>query len=260
MTPLSGCFTYGAHFDYNVTGAIQKGAIAMIKAVFFDLYHTLITYDPPQEELEAGILQKLGVDVTPAALRGPIVAADEFIYNEIAKRPLSYRSQEEKIALYRQYQETVLKEAGIPYDTGLVMNLLGRMQQTKMNLVLFDDVAPTLTELKKRGLILGLISNIEQDIEETLDRLGLPSWLDIIVTSQDAGANKPQPEIFLAALKRAGVPPEEALYTGDQYQVDVLGANGAGMKGILLDRTDHYQEIKDCPRIQNLNEIFGLLQ
>jgi putative hydrolase of the HAD superfamily len=232
----------------------------MIKAVFFDLYHTLVTYDPPQEELEAGILHELGVDVPPAALRGPIVAADEFIYNEIAQRPLSHRSREEKLALYMQYQETVLREAAVPYDTKLVMGLLGKMQQTQMNLVLFDDVAPTLTELKKRGLIMGLISNIEQDIDETLTRLGLPSWLEIVVTSQDAGANKPQPEIFLEALKRASVQPAEALYIGDQYQVDVVGANGAGMKGILLDRTDHYQRIKDCPRIRNLTEVLGLLQ
>jgi len=232
----------------------------MIKAVFFDLYHTLVTYDPPQEELQAGALKELGVDVQPAVLRGPIVAADEFIYNEIARRPLSHRSREEKLALYMQYQETVLREAAVPYDTKLVMGLLSKMQQTQMNLVLFDDVAPTLTELKKRGLTMGLISNIEQDIDETLTRLGLPSWLEIVVTSQDAGANKPQPEIFLEALKQAGVQPAEALYIGDQYQVDVLGANGAGMKGILLDRNDHYQRIKDCPRIQNLTEVLGLLQ
>ena len=232
----------------------------MIKAVFFDLYHTLVTYDPPQEDLEARALKELGVDVQPSTLRGPIVAADEFIYKEIAKRPLSLHTREEKMALYMKYQETVLREAAVPYDTNLVMGLLSKMQQTTMNLVLFDDVASALTELKKRGLILGLISNIEQDIDETLIRLGLPSWLEIVVTSQDAGANKPQPEIFLEALKRAGVQPEEALYIGDQYQVDVIGANGAGMMGILLDRTNYYQEIKDCPRIQSLNDVLGFLQ
>lgn len=232
----------------------------MIKAVFFDLYHTLVTYDPPQEDLEARALKELGVDVQPSTLRGPIVAADEFIYKEIANHPLSLRTREEKMALYMQYQETVLREAAVPYDTNLVMGLLSKMQQTTMNLVLFDDVAPALTELKKRGLILGLISNIEQDINETLTRLGLPSWLEIVVTSQDAGVNKPQPEIFLKALKRAGVQPAEALYIGDQYQVDVIGANGAGMTGILLDRTNYYQEIKDCPRIRSLNDILGFLQ
>jgi putative hydrolase of the HAD superfamily len=232
----------------------------MIKAVFFDLYHTLVTYKPSQEELEAKALQELGVSVTPEALRRPIVIADEFIYNEIARQPLSYRSQEEKLALYLKYQETVLREAGLPHDTQLSMGLLGKMQQTKLNLVLFDDVAPTLDELKRRGLVLGLISNVEDDIDALLARLGLPEWLEIIVTSQDAGANKPQPEIFLKALERAGVAPTEALYIGDQYQVDVLGARGAGITGILLDRTDHYQDITDCPRVAGLAGIMDYLE
>lgn len=231
----------------------------MIKAVFFDLYHTLVTYEPPQEELEARALKELGIDVSPEALRRPIVAADEFIYNEIARRPLSYRSQEEKMALYIQYQETVLREAGLKHDQKLVLSLLGMMQQTKMNLVLFDDVVPTLTDLKNRGITLGLISNVEQDMTETMTRLRLPSWLEIIVTSQDAGFNKPQPEIFQEALRRAGVQPAEAIYVGDQYQVDVIGARGAGMKGILLDRNDYYRVITDCPRISNLSEILDYL-
>jgi putative hydrolase of the HAD superfamily len=231
----------------------------VIKAVFFDLYHTLVTYEPPQEELEARALQELGINVGPEALRRPIVAADEFIYNEIARRPLSYRSQEEKMALYFQYQETVLREAGLKHDRKLVLALLGKMQRTKMNLVLFDDVAPALTDLKSRGITLGLISNVEQDMSETLTRLKLPSWLEIVVTSQDAGFNKPRPEIFQEALRRAGVQPSEALYIGDQYQVDVTGARGAGIKGILLDRNDYYRDITDCPRIKSLGEVVDYL-
>ena len=231
----------------------------MIKAVFFDFYHTLVTYEPPQEELEAEALKELGVSVSPEVLRRPIVAADEFIYNEIARRPLSNRSQEEKMALYIKYQETVLREAGIKYDQKLVLGLLGKMQQTKMNLALFDDVAPALTDLKSRGIILGLISNVEQDMTETLTRLGLPSWLEIVVTSQDAGFNKPRPEIFQEALRQAGVPPSEAIYIGDQYQVDVIGANGAGMKGILIDRNDYYRDITDCLKISSLGEVVDYL-
>jgi putative hydrolase of the HAD superfamily len=231
----------------------------MIKAVFFDLYHTLVTYEPPQEELEAKALKELGVNIRPEALRRPIVAADEFIYNEIARRPLSHRSQEEKMALYIRYQETVLREAGIKCDQKLVLGLLGKMQQTKMNLVLFDDVAPALTDFKNRGITLGLISNVEQDITETLTRLGLSSWLEIVVTSQDAGFNKPQPEIFQEALRQAGVRPPEAIYIGDQYQVDVIGANGAGMKGILIDRNGYNASITDCPCIKNLMEVTDYL-
>jgi len=232
----------------------------MIKAVFFDLYQTLVRYQPSQEELEAEALKKSGIDITADALRHPILTANEYIYQQIAKRPLSQRSREEKIALYMEYQRIVLKEAGIAADEKVVLGLLGMMQQAKMDLVLFGDVPAALDDLKERGLITGLISNIEQDMSETLDKLGLSSRLDIVVTSQDAGYTKPQKEIFQYALKKAGIKPNEAVYVGDQYQVDVIGANDAGMKGILLDRDNYYKEELDCPRIKSLGELPALLE
>jgi len=227
----------------------------MIKAVFFDLYHTLVRYEPPQEELEAKALKDFGINASPEVFRRPLVTADEFIYQEIARRPLSQRSREEKMALYAQYQGIVLKEAGIEAGEKLILALLSKMQQFKMKLVLFDDVAPALTDLKGKGLILGLISNVEHDISATLNELGLPSWLDIVVTSQDSGFIKPRPEIFQEALRQARVQPSEAVYVGDQYQVDVIGAKGAGMKGVLLDRHGYFEDKTDCPRIRSLSEI-----
>jgi len=231
----------------------------MIKAVFFDLYQTLVHYDPPREELEAKVLKDFGIDVSPAALARPMVVADEFIYNEIARLPLSGRSTEGKMALYAEYQGILLREAGIEYDRKIITSLLGAMMQSRMDLVLFDDVMPLLNDLKGRGLILGLISNIEQDMTETLTKLELPSWLDTIVTSLDTGAGKPRPEIFQEALRRAGVQPSEALYIGDQYQVDVVGARGVGMKGILIDRNDYYGDDIDCPKISSLAQVVDYL-
>lgn len=231
----------------------------MIKAVFFDLYQTLVRYEPPREEIESKVLKDFGIDVSPEVLHRPMVVADEFIYNAIAKRPLSDRSNEEKMALYMQYQGILLGEAGIEYDEKIIPRLLGTMMQSRMDLVLFDDVAPLLDDLKGRGLILGLISNIEQDMTETLTQLKLPSWLEIIVTSQDAGAGKPNPEIFKYALKQAGVQPEEAIYVGDQYQVDMVGARDAGMKGILIDRNDYYGDDVDSIRISSLGKVLDYL-
>ena len=231
----------------------------MIKAVFFDLYYTLVRYEPPQEELEAKALKDFGINASPEVFHRPLVAANEFIYQEITRCPLSQRSKEETMALYTQYQRIVLKEAGIEADEKLVLAMLGKMQQFKMKLVLFDDVAPALNDLKSRGLILGLISNVERDLTVTFNELGLPSWLDIVVTSLDSGFNKPQPEIFEEAMRRAGVQSSEAMHVGDQYQVDCVGADHAGMKGILLDRGGYFVEITDCPRIRSLTELAGLL-
>ena len=232
----------------------------MIKAVFFDLYLTLVRYQPSQEELEAKALKNFGINVTADALHHPILTANEFIYQQIAKRPLSRRSREETMALYMEYQRIVLKEAGITAEERVVLGLLGIMQQAKMDLVLFDDVPAALDDLKKRGLKLGLISNIEKDMTATLDKLSLSSKLDIVVTSQDAGFTKPQPEIFRHALDKAKVRPAEAVYVGDQYQVDIIGAKQAGMKGILLDRDGYYKEKLDCPKIKSLSELAAFLK
>jgi len=227
----------------------------MVKAVFFDFYNTLVNYDPPREELEARALKDLGIDVSPEAFRRPLVIADEFIYREHARSPLSKRSKEETKAVYAQYQGIVLNEAGIDASPKLIAAILGKWQQLKFKLVLFDDVIPALTHLKGLGLILGLISNVDRDITPLCQELGLSAMLQVVVTSQGVGFNKPQPGIFLVALKQAGVKSSEAIYVGDQHQIDVVGANEAGMLGILLDRGGYFEEITDCPRIRSLTEV-----
>jgi putative hydrolase of the HAD superfamily len=227
----------------------------MIKAVFFDLYHTLVRYQPPREELQASALREFGLEVSPERLRRPLLVADEFVYQEIARSSLSQRPREEQMAVWAQYERIMLQEAGIEADERLILGLLGKMERAEMKLVLFDDVIPALTSLKGQGLTLGLISNADRDLSPLLNDLGLLPLLGVVVTSQDVGGTKPQPEIFLEAARRAGIAASEAVYVGDQYQIDVVGARGVGMKGILLDRDNYFAEITDCPRIQSLLQL-----
>jgi putative hydrolase of the HAD superfamily len=227
----------------------------VIKAVFFDLYNTLVTYDPPREVIESRILKDFGIEVSPEALLRPILTADDFIYKEHARSSISKRSKEETIALYTQYHGIILKEVGLEASQEVILGILGKWMNFDLKMVLYDDVVPALTSLKERGLTLGLISNVDRDIAPLYQGLGLSDWLKVMVTSQEVGSNKPQPEIFLAALKEAGVKPSEAIYVGDQYQIDVVGANGVGMLGILLDRNGLLEEITDCPKVCRLTEV-----
>lgn len=251
----AGLFTPGYGTSFTDGGTFGTIAPLMIKAVFFDLYHTLLGYDPPREVLQADALRELGIEVAAEALRRPLVTADEYIYREHSRVSLGKRSKEEQMAVWAQYERILLQEAGIEADDRLISGLLGKMKQFELKQVLFDDVLPALTELEKRGLILGLISNVDQDISALLDKLGLTPWLQVVVTSLDTGYNKPSPEIFYEAARRVGVQPAEAIYVGDQYEIDVIGANKAGMKGILIDRGNFFNEIADCPRLQNLVQI-----
>ena len=68
------------------------------------------------------------------------------------------------------------------------------------------------------------------------------------------GKEKPAREIFEAGCARAGVRPEETAYVGDIYSVDVLGAERAGLTGILIDHWGAYPD-PPCRRITRLSEL-----
>jgi putative hydrolase of the HAD superfamily len=124
-----------------------------------------------------------------------------------------------------------------------------------MKFVLFDDVNAALKVLKAQGLKLGLLTNLQSEVNSMCRELGIADYLDFTVTSAEVGADKPQPPIFLKALQLAHVNAAEAIHIGDQYQNDVLGARRVGISPILLDRADYYTEITDCPRIRSLTEV-----
>jgi putative hydrolase of the HAD superfamily len=92
-------------------------------------------------------------------------------------------------------------------------------------------------------------------MESTYTELGLQPYLNFKVTSAEVGCDKPHPEIFQAALKKAQVKPEEVIYIGDQYDIDIVGARGVGIKALLIDRNDYFPDITDCPRLRSLTEI-----
>jgi putative hydrolase of the HAD superfamily len=227
----------------------------MIKAVFFDLYNTLVRYDPPREETLSAVLIRSGISRSARELRRPMVAGDEYFYAEGSHKGMSQRTEEEKQALWAKYQVIVLKEALIEPKPELIKAILADMQKTKYELVLYDDVLPAFTSLQAQGMALGLISNIDKDVTPLMDKLGITHWLKVIMTSQEAGVSKPHPGIFHEAVKRAGVANHEVLFVGDQYQIDVMGARGAGLKGLLLDRGGFFDEITSAEKIQNLNEV-----
>ena len=137
------------------------------------------------------------------------------------------------------------------------MKIMGRLRElyAGMTFVLFDDVLPILKTLKEQKLTLGLLTNLNKDMEPICHSLGLKPYLDFVVSSGEIGVDKPAPHFFLSALERAGVNASGTVHVGDQYKLDVLGARGVGIAPILIDRYDLYPDISDCPRIRSLTEL-----
>ena len=229
----------------------------MIKAIFFDWFGTLARFDPPREELHSKALREFGVEIRAGELTAPVLTADKYFFEENVRSPVGRRNPGEQAEVYMRYQSIVLTEAGVKADKELIIKLVKKMQQLfkETSFVLFDDVLPTLKTLKERKFVLGLLTNANQDMIAIHRKLGLGPYLDFVITSQEVGADKPEPPIFMSALERASVKASEAIHVGDQYIIDVAGARGAGIKPILIDRYNLYPEVSDCSRISNLTEL-----
>jgi putative hydrolase of the HAD superfamily len=221
----------------------------MIKAVFFDWLNTIAHPEPDRHELFSKVAQELGVELPPQELIKAIHVAESQVP---AGAPPRWGEGKDEAPFIR-YQEVLSTELGVKMPRETMLEFTRRISRLvrggSVTWVLYDDVLPTVKTLKKRGLILGLISNL------IMGKVGVESYLNFIVTAKEIGADKPAPPIFLAALERVGVEASEAVYVGDQYDTDVIGARGVGINPILIDRYDLAPEVNDCPRIRSLSEV-----
>lgn len=231
----------------------------MIKAILFDFYSTLVSFEPPREELQVTACREFGIEVDRKAIPLGYWFADDFMSRENARSPIHKRPLVDEMEFWSDYEAIILNKAGADVSKDLALRIFTRARQLDRKLVLFDDVLPIIHILRNRGMVLGVVSNLSRALDGHVKELGLAGYMDFVLTSSEIGVEKPHPPIFLAALERAGVTPSEALHVGDQYHSDVLGARGVGISPLLLDRDGFWEGIKDCPRIRSLGEIVNYL-
>jgi HAD superfamily hydrolase (TIGR01509 family) len=119
------------------------------------------------------------------------------------------------------------------------------------------EAASALRRVREAGLVAGVISNSNGSVRSILEETGLAAHLDFIIDSSVVGVEKPDPRIFHLGLREAGVAAGQAVYVGDLYSVDVLGARAAGLDGILIDPRGFWAP-RDCRLAGGLNEAVRL--
>jgi len=225
----------------------------MIKAVFFDWSDTMAHPEPDRHVVVHCAAQELGVKLSLQGLKRRLYEAESQVS---AGSPSRWREGEDE-APFILWWEVLLSGTSAKPSTELMLQITRRIKQLSKRLtwILYDDVLPTLGKLKQRGFILGLITSMGKDVKIAAQKLGIKTYLDFMVISEEVGAVKPEPPIFLAALERAMVDAWEAVYVGDQYETDVLGARGVDIRPILIDRFDLMPGVSDCTRIHSLIEL-----
>ena len=230
-----------------------------IRAVFFDLYGTLATFDPPREVIQANAAAHFGLALSPEGVDRGYHLADQHMSRQNAMAPVRNMSPAEQGHFFARFEQLVLEGAGHSVDLETSAAVWKRVRSQRYKLALFEDVVPGLDRIRNSSLLTGLISNVNSSGRALADSMGLAGHIDFAITSGDAGAEKPHPAIFKAALSRANISPAEAVHVGDQIESDIDGAQAAGIAPILMDRFNGHISYKAHARVTCMAELEQLL-
>jgi HAD superfamily hydrolase (TIGR01549 family) len=202
----------------------------VLRAVLFDVDFTLFRPGPELgPEGYARVGERHGLDLVPDLYASARAAAIE--------------------ALQRNHELVHDEEIWIAFTEQIVLRMGGgsdpngaracatdmvREWERHENFSLYEDALPTLDELRRHELKIGLISNGQRDLDEFVVHHELR--VDALVGSKAHGRVKPHPSIFTAALEALDVRPDEVAMVGDSYEDDIEGARALGIRAILLDR------------------------
>lgn len=207
----------------------------MIKGVVFDLDNTVYNYDMCHEyamkKLREYVRQKYALGF------------EQFdrIFDEAkdyVKKRLGYTGASHNRMLYMQrFLELIGEKPALGAIT--LYNLY--WDTILENMRIFDYVIPLMNSLKDRKLIIGILTDLTAHIQHRkLTHMGLSEYVDIMVTSEEAGQEKPSEAAFELIVKKSGLLPCELLMIGDSYEKDIKGAENVGMNAMLfkMDQRD----------------------
>ena len=232
-----------------------------IRAVLFDLGNTLVSYYQPAEfmpilrrSLQACLLtlghNPLGREAQTALVHQALEMNQERA--DLAVWPLEERLR----VLFSHYTP----------DTTLTERLCGAFLEPILSTALISrDALPVLTNLKRRGVKTAIVSNTPWGSSGRAWRLelarhGLLAAVDAVVFCVDVGWRKPHPSPFRRALALLDVPAKEAVFVGDDPVWDVEGANGAGLRPILLASRAHQDNPAQVTVAASLPDVLAKIE
>ena len=225
---------------------------SQIRAITLDLDDTLWPIWPTIERAEIALNQWLtqhaplsaALVAHPAsrvALREDVVSARPDLAHDMS----ALRRELIRLALHRSEEDKSLAEPAFEV-----------FFEHRMKVNLFDDALPALMYLASRFPVVA-VSNGNADVH----RVGIGAHFHASVSAHEFGVAKPDPRIFQAAALAAGCSASEVLHVGDDAALDVLGALGAGMQTVWVNRDGHAWKHATHPHatVTDLSQLCQLL-
>lgn len=208
----------------------------MIKAISFDAANTLIRLTKSVGQHYASIGQRQGLELDPDAVDRVFGR----IWKESPVRPATEggpRLDDDK-GWWRELVEGVLDRVSAPMDRpgrDRFFEAAYRLFAEPGVWALYPEVREVLEALAPRYELM-VISNFDGRLRHIFSHLSISQYFGHIFLSSELGVDKPDPLIFLRALKSCGFAPHEVLHVGDDPVRDAAGAKEAGLATLHLDR------------------------
>lgn len=248
--------SFGTEHPSNPTPAGERRD--GVRTVLFDFDGTLVFHKPDSFDVISDFCADIGQPLSAETERQGRRTRHEYFVDPVIRDHLAGLSHDE---FWQHFNRHLLAAIGVEGNLDhLAEEVTARTSDLELVYHCPEAGCHTLTELRARGYGLGLITN-RSNVENfyiLLDRMELRSHFDLILASGEIGVSKPEPGIFFAALDRMEAKAEQALYVGDNYWADVIGARRAGVTPVLLDPHRLFPEA-DCLVLANIKELLTWL-
>lgn len=203
------------------------------RGVLLDLDDTLYAYGPCHA---AGL--RLCHEKFSAA--GGTLTHESFCERYAAARELVKETTRGQAASHSRllYLQRLLEGLGGRTDVGLTLELeTAYWDGFTCAIELRPGARAFLERLRARGIPVAVVSDLTARIQlEKLRKMDLAGLVDFLVSSEEAGADKPAPEIFRLALRKLGLEPQDVVLIGDDAEKDGKGGEGLGIRTLIISK------------------------
>jgi putative hydrolase of the HAD superfamily len=229
----------------------------MYKAIFFDLDNTLYDYDSADKLATQTLYDEFK--------KGNDISFDEFkkVYSdskeEVKRKLVGTAASHERIL----YLQELVERVDQTFQSDRIMKLYHAYWDTLIeNAQLFDGVIETFKWLKCNNIKIAMVTNLTTYVQiRKIENLGLSKYIDFLITSQEAGYDKPHPANFLLALHKVNLLAKDVLMVGDDLNSDIEGAQALGIKTVLYEfGKQESSKVTPDYTVQNFSELLNLIQ
>jgi len=241
-----------------------------IKAVIFDLGDTLSTYTMNYDERE----KRISEEVHKSFSKMGYSISEKFYYELKSdmwndwKEQFGVSESEFDICDFLQnlLDKLGVKDRDIKELTPLIIEIIYNYDLKYV--MLKYSVKETLKKLQNMSFRMGIISNSSYSYDHILNilkQLEIDDYFNAVLVSSKEKICKPNLDIFKKALKLLGISSKEAVFIGNDPQVDIEGAKRAGIRSILIvnsgeKRVKTKQTETEVIVVKNLIDILKYLE